>query len=183
MKFKAGYVFIAATLFVFLALSGSAWAQTSTPPAGWGKMQRNPVAVLNRALESAGASDLSTTQQQQLTSLVNNYRLAHQTPAPDSDIQAAKKDLETAILAGSQQNVNAAAKELVDQIATRATSAVQDLGAFEIAVLGMLNADQVNALKTQYGNSGLLHTLGSLTGAWWLRGGFGGGRMWYGPGK
>ncbi len=169
---------MAAIALVCLALSGSVRAQMG--PGGNTPRRPDPVAMLNNSLESAGAAQLGTDQQQQLTAIVNDYRAAHQPPqngARDQGIQGAKKDLEAAILSKNAAAADAAADKMSAQITGRATNTIRDLARFEIQVLGVLTADQVNALRTQYGNEGLLRSLGSLAGGWWFHGGFGHGMM------
>jgi hypothetical protein len=178
MKLKAGLVGLTAIALVCMALSGPVWAQMG--PGGTTPPKPDPVAMLNNTLESAGAAQLGPDQQTRLASVVNDYSTAHQPPqkgAGNPDIQAAKKDLEAAILSKNAAAADAAADKLSTQFTGRATSTIRDLARFEIQVLDILTPDQVNALRTQYGNEGLLRTLGSLAGGWWFHGGFGHGMM------
>lgn len=164
MKFKSGLVTLALSMLVSLALFAPAQAQAPQPAQpGQGMNQWDPVTRLNRYLQSAGTAQLSDTQAQQLTTLITNYRAAHPW-TPDQTVQSARKDLETAILAGNESGANTAADAIASGVATRVGSMIRDVARFEIQVLSILTPDQVNALKTQYGNSGLIHTLGFLAG-------------------
>jgi len=176
MKLRS--VFLAVMLIMF---SGSGLlAQTKFQPGGRGTMQPDPVAKLDRVLQSAGAKALGDTQREQLTTLVNDFRTARQNSAPDAALQDARRDLEAAILSGNEGAVDSAAAAVSSEMSRRATVMIRDLARFEIQVLKILTPDQVNALKTQYGNSGLIHTLGALAG--W-HGGMRRGMGWGMPGR
>src|SRR5512138_3316128 len=119
MKYRAGYVFLAAFLLLQPAFS---LAQTPMgPPQDGGGMRGgrgmmgNPVARLNKALEAAGAAEVDQTQQQQLTTLVDNYRAARQNAAADTTFQDARKNLEAAILARDETAINSAADAISAQ--------------------------------------------------------------------
>lgn len=110
---------------------------------------------------------MSEAQQQQITTLVANYRAAHQKGAqgaPDEELISARKQLEAAILARDAAAVNAAATAVSNRIAERAAAMIRDMGILQIQLLEVLSREQVDALRTEYGNSGLVHTLGSLAG-------------------
>lgn len=140
-------------------------AQMDMPPGAPGMRQQfDSVSKLNKYLELAGADQLSDAQKQQIDSLVSNYRTAHQNVLPDTTTQAARRDYEAAILSGNEGAANAAADVVTSEMERRLAALLHDLAQFQIQVLRVLTPAQVTALKTQYGNSGLIRTLGSLAG-------------------
>ena len=159
---------LAAVLVISLMALASAQPQGGPPNA-----RGNPLARLNRALESAGAAALDSNQQQQLKSLVSDYRAAHPRMTPDTALQAAQRDLENSILAGDNAGVTSAAGKIAAEISNRANTTIQDLAKFEVQALKTLTSEQLTALKTQLGDAGLIRMLGSLAGGGFNWRGFG----------
>ncbi len=145
-----------------ISLMGPALANAQ---GGRANFQRNPLAKLNRALQSAGAAPLDANQQQQLNSLISDYRAAHPRGNPDAAVQSARRDLENAILAKDEAGVTTAAGKIATEISNNASSTIQDRGKFEIQALSILSSSQEAALKNQMGDAGLIRILGSLAGA------------------
>ncbi len=169
MKFKTIYLSLCAAL-LSLTIPGYVLAQAK-PMA-----QRNPLARLNRVLESAGAPALDSNQQQ-LKSLISDYRAAHPRGTPDAALQSARKELENAILAKDSAGVASAAGKISAEMSSRANVRIQELGKLEIQALTLLSNEQVSALKTQLGNAGLMRVLRLLTGQARPA------RMWFGARK
>jgi len=180
MRFRGMHLVLAVVLLFFMEFTGSPRAQIGHPGQGGRRMNQtqmrmDPVERLNKALESAGSGPLSDRQDQELTTLVNNYRAAHQRPEADPGLRDVKRALEEAILSGSDEQIDRAANAVADQVTTRTRTMIRDLARFQMQVLSLLTEEQVSSLRTQYGNSGLIHMLGSLAG-WDLHGGMGGGQ-------
>lgn len=126
---------------------------------------RDPVTHLNRALQSAGGPALSQDQQDKLNALLTQYKAAHLCGTPDPTMQSALRELESAILSKDQATVNSTAAIISAQVAKRANDRIQSMGNLAIQALGVLSDEQVNALKTQYGNMGLLRVFhGAMMG-------------------
>lgn len=154
-----------------ILVPASGWAQV-----GQQRMQRgdtvetqqnraahDPVAKLNRALEGAGASALTAAQQEELLSRINEYKSTRDTNA-NATLSAAKNEVEAAILAKNEAALSAASEIVAGQIAAHAGEKIRELGRFGIQVLNILTPEQVEALRTKYGSTGLVHMLGSLAG-------------------
>ncbi len=162
---------VAILMFSFMA---SAFAQAQGGAQGGPPNARgNPLVRLNRALASAGAAALDSNQQQQLRSLISDYRTAHPRMTPDTALQSAQRDLENSVLAGDNAGVTSAASKIAAEISNRTNTTIQDLAKFEIQALKTLTSDQLTALKTQLGDAGLIRMLGSLVGGGFNWRGFG----------
>ncbi len=159
MRLRSTYVTMIAALVISLMVPAFANAQ-----GGRANFQRNPLMRLNRALQSAGAAPLDSNQQQQLNSLISDYRAAQPRGNPDAALQSARHDLENAILAKDEAGMTTAAGKIATEISNQASSTIQDRGKFEIQALSILSSDQVAALKNQIGDAGLIRILGSVAG-------------------
>lgn len=160
---------MAVVLMISLMASGFAWAQRGRgfgqePGAAAPSMRMDPVARLNRALESAGAPRLSAEQEKEVTTLAENFRATRQQARSDEELTAARKNLEQAILSGNAQAADEAAAALSDRISAHMRDRIRERARLQIQVLSILNDEQVTALKNQYGDSGLIWTLGSVAG-------------------
>jgi len=150
----------ASILLVWLALPLYG-AQGNDP----GMKQRDKLEMLNRALEYAGAPPLDENQRQAIDSLIEARRAERESQRTDRARFAVRDEMEQAILSGDEAAVSAAADRISSEISTRAATHIRDAGIFKIRVLAILTEQQVSALKTQYGESGLVHILG-LGGGW-----------------
>lgn len=172
-----------------MLVPASGWAQAGQQGTQRGDrmtMQQNPaaydpVAKLNRALEGAGASALTAAQQQELLSRINEYKSTRDTTAA-ATLNAAKNEVESAILSKNEAALSAASEIVAGQIAAHAGEKIRELGRFEIQVLNILTPEQVEALRTKYGSTGVVHMLGSLAGPL-FHGGHKGCPMWGGGWK
>lgn len=152
---------IPASILLVLLVLPSYGAQGDGP----GTKQRDKLEMLDRALEYAGAPPLDETQRQAIDSLIDARRAELESRRTDRARFAARDEMEQAILSGNEAEVSAAADRISSEIAARAATHIRDAGIFKIRVLKILTEQQVSALKTQYGESGLVHILG-LGGGW-----------------
>jgi len=144
--------------------------------------QRDPLVFLRHALGEAGAAALTSTQEQQLQSLITTFRSNEPKPAQDTTLINARNAYEAAILKGDLNAANSAVTAISGEISKMATARMQAQAQFEIAALKVLTPDQVNALQNRIGTSGLIGVLRSMTGGYgmFMRGGRG--MMGGGPG-
>jgi hypothetical protein len=151
-----------------LSLMGNAFAQRTTS---------EPLRGLKRALEQAGALALTTTQEEQLKTLIQTYRDS-QTHEPSEALQAALDAYDAAILAGDQAAANAQAVIIANLRATALNAHLQAEATFKLAVIALLktNGDQAGALRTKFGDDGFLRILDGLAGGHGGRSGRGGER-------
>ncbi len=155
------------TGLLLLATAGNTFAQRPTP---------DPLRGLKKALEQAGALALTTTQEEQLKTLIQTYRDS-QTKEPSAALQAAYDAYEAAILAGNQATANAQAVVIANLRAVAANAHLQAEAAFKLAVIALLktNGDQAALLRTKFGDEGFLRILDSLAGGGGSGGGHGSG--------
>jgi Spy/CpxP family protein refolding chaperone len=151
--------------FLMMAMVGSAFAQRSAS---------DPLRGLKRALEQAGALALTTTQEEQLKTLIQTYRDS-QTHGPSDALQAALDAYDAAILTGNQAAANAQATVIANLRATATNAHLQAEATFKLAVIALLktNGDQAGLLRTKFDDDGFLRILDGLAGG---HGGPGGGR-------
>ncbi len=149
---------------LMLSMVGSAFAQRATA---------DPLRGLKKALEQAVALPLTTTQEEQLKTLIQTYR-SSQSHEPSDALQAALDAYDAAILAGDQATANAQAAVIANLRATTANAHLQAETTFKLAVIALLktNGDQAGLLRTKFGDDGFLRILDSLAGG---HGGPGGG--------
>lgn len=142
--------------FLTITMIGNAFAQR---PAG------DPLRGLKRALEPAGAPALTTTQEDQLKTLIQTYRDG-QTHEPNEALQAALEAYDAAILAGDQATANAQAIIIANLRAADNNARLQTAATFKLAVIALLktNGDQAGLLRTKFGDEGFLRLLDGLTG-------------------
>jgi Spy/CpxP family protein refolding chaperone len=148
---------------LMLSMVGSAFAQRGTV---------DPLRGLKKALEQAVALPLTTTQEEQLKTLIQTYRDS-QTQEPSEALQAALDAYDAAILDGNQAAANAQATIIANLRATAANARLQAETTFKLAVIALLktNGDQTGLLRTKFGDDGFLRILDGLAGG---HGGHGG---------
>ncbi|HWQ32213.1 MAG TPA: hypothetical protein VNQ79_04965, partial [Blastocatellia bacterium] len=95
---------------------------------------------LKRALNEAGAPALSSTQEEQLKTLITAYQQNNPDPGPGAELQAAQKAYEDAILAGDSAAAQAAATTIAGLLSAATTTRLQALANFEIQALSVLLA-------------------------------------------
>lgn len=155
--------------FLMLSLAGSSFAQRGT---------FDPLRGLKKALEQALALPLTTTQEEQLKTLIQTYQDG-QTREPSDALQAALDAYDAAILAGNQATANAQAAVIANLRAAAANTQLQAEATFKLAVIALLktNGDQAGLLRTKLGDDGFLRLLDGLAGGHGGRGGGSGGRL------
>jgi hypothetical protein len=124
------------------------------------RAQVNGLARLNHALQVAGAPVLSSTQETALKSLVDNFRAAHTTPAPNTNVQSARAALDAAIL--NQQFDAASAQIIAGEAATSTAARLKERADFAISVIQALDKGQVDALAKQFGADRTVQLIESL---------------------
>jgi hypothetical protein len=126
---------------------------------------RPPTAQINRALQAAGSSPLSSTQEQSILALVKAFRDAHQ-PQPDASIQSARAAYESAILNGNSAGAASQAQAIASAQAAEILQRERDSADFAIGVLSILKSDsaQYNGLKTALGETGVVRLALELAG-------------------
>jgi hypothetical protein len=160
---------ISRTLILALALgliagAVSAFAQSERPPM-------DNLAQLKNAIQTAGVSALTSTQESSIQALIIAFRDAHK-PAAVAAGQDARTAYENAILNGD--NATAAAQAII--LANAQTAAIaqreKDSAAFAISVISILktNAGQVEKLVANMGASRFVRLVLGLAGG---PGGFG----------
>ncbi len=172
---KISFILVASILFIG-ALS-LAWAQMNRMQ-GQGTGPRNPLIMLQNAIQRSGAPALSADQQTQLQTLIQNFRSA-QPAGPDPNVQSAQQNFESAVLSGNASSATAAADILASATAADTPKHLEALATFDVQALNILQP-QASALKQQLGNGGFVALLSSLAGGPGMRGGIGGmgrGRM------
>jgi hypothetical protein len=142
------------------------WAQRNQvrPFAQANRAQRDPLAILRQALNKAGANALSSAQEQQLNSLVSSFREARKNRTPDQSVQTATANYQAAVLTGDPAKAVAAADQLAVALSGRTTETLEANARFLAQVYSVLQNDQVAALETSIGKTGLFRVLRSLIG-------------------
>lgn len=128
---------------------------------------------LKNALQTAGATALTSAQEASINTLVTNFRASHTPPAADSAVEAARSAYDNAIVAGQKSAALAQIPTIANEMAANAAARLQENAGFLISVVQVLDAGQVNSLVKQFGASRVVRLIEMLGG------GPGGGR---GPG-
>ncbi|MFN7948696.1 MAG: hypothetical protein U0Z53_25300 [Blastocatellia bacterium] len=122
---------------------------------------------LKRALSEAGAPALSTTQEDQLKTLITGFQTANPHPGPSDELKAAQDAYDNAILAGDAAAAQTAAATIASLVAAEHAARQQALINFQIAALNILKSGgdaQVTALTQKFSAGGVVRLLGSLAG-------------------
>ena len=167
MKRKCNVILGVATMLC-LATSLPALAQGRARGFGAGAAaqatgQAAHLVALNRALQVAGASALSSAQESSINTLIANFRASHTPPAPNTSLQTARAAYNNAILSG--QYDAASANIIVQDMAANAATRLQDQATFTISVLQVLDKEgQVDLLVKQFGANRVVQLLQMLPG-------------------
>jgi Spy/CpxP family protein refolding chaperone len=147
-----------------LAVGSLAWAQNRNGmQRGQGVPQRNALGFLQRAIQKSGAPALSSDQQTQLQTLIQNYRSTLSSTGPDAAVQTARQNFEAAVLSGKSTDAEAAADALASAMASNIPKRLRAQADFEVQALAILQP-QASALQQELGNNGLFQLLQSLAG-------------------
>jgi hypothetical protein len=134
----------------------------------------NPMAMLRRSLQQAGAAGLTSDQTTQLTSLITAFHSNQPKPGQDTVLTGYRNDLDNAILSGNTAGVTTAANNIIGETTKIQNQQILAEASFEISALGVLTADQVTALKGKLGTTGLVRVIGSMVGGPGMLGRMGG---------
>ena len=136
--------------------------------------QGNPLAMLQRSLQQAGAAVLTSDQTTSLTSLISAYRSNQPKPGQDTVLTGYRNDLDNAVLSANTSGVTTAANGIVTETSKIQYEQLAAEASFEISALGVLTSDQISALKGKLGSTGLVRVLGSMIGGPGMLGRMGG---------
>jgi Spy/CpxP family protein refolding chaperone len=136
--------------------------------------QGNPLAMLQRSLQQAGAAALTSDQTTQLTSLITAFRSNQPKPGQDTVLTGARTALDSAILSGDTNGVSNAATTIAGEMSKIQYQQTVAEANFEISALAVLTTSQVTALQTKLGTTGLVRVLGSMVGGPGMLGRMGG---------
>jgi len=148
----------------------AAGSQFASAQQGQGQGQRrpepDPLMGLKHSLEAAGAPALSAEQEQQLKTLVQQFRDSHGPKEPDEALKAAHAAYDAAILAGDAAAANAQAQVIAGLVSGHAAENLQAETALKIQALSIIKSSeaQLSALVTKFGESGVVRILSSLVG-------------------
>ena len=138
-------------LSLFVLLTGVSLAQPMGPGQGSFEGRGQPdgsgiIKKLNRALEHAGGEELllSAGQEEAIAALVAE-QLANRPPRdPENRNLDHFKAYGDAIMAGDQAAIERIAAEMADKMAERTEARLVSQANFQIALLGILDGDQLN---------------------------------------
>jgi Spy/CpxP family protein refolding chaperone len=125
---------------------------------------RDSLVTLRNALNQAGATALSSAQEQQLKDLISTFRSERKSQSPDTVLKSAKKNYDEAILSGNVANATTAADQLAKAVSDRSLKSFEARATFLAKAYAVLQSDQVSALESSVGKDGVLKALRSLIG-------------------
>ena len=151
---------VMAVVLVVATSYGSLWAQEQKP-----QRRPGPLRGLSRALNAAGAPEVTEGQREQLRTLLKDFRAARQAERADtgrSGMGEARQAYADAILNSDSAGAQAMADVIVNDVATTMRANLQNQANLKIQVLNILTQDQVDALLKSSGSRGLSRVLGSI---------------------
>jgi len=150
-------------LILFLALAlmtgvSAVLAQTDMPA-------RDNLAGLKNALQGAGATALTSTQESSINTLITEFRSAHK-PSQNTALQTARAAYENAILSGDKATAASQATVIGSAQAAEMVQRETDAAVFAISVANILKTQsgQLDALVTKIGSSGTVRLVLNLVG-------------------
>jgi hypothetical protein len=157
MNRKLGTMILCAAVVSLSAIA--ALAQTQRPAF-------DPLRGLKHALETASAPALSSQQEEQLKTLVQQFRDSRKSKEPDATLGAARKAYQEAILAGDAATANAQAQTIANLAAAHSSENLKAEAGFAIQALTVIkgNQPQYDALVQKYGNSGVTQLVSGIAG-------------------
>jgi hypothetical protein len=117
---------------------------------------------LTWALDAAGGETLSVDQEEKIAALVDEMKANRPEPDPENRGPWLMRDYGEAVLngdIGAIADEGGIADQLAARMAERATRQMITRAEFQIALLGILNDGQKDALREQVGEQGLLRLL------------------------
>jgi hypothetical protein len=169
MKNKCRIIRLLVPVFL-LGLSVTALAQ----PGGSGRIGTGPggpgmdvLAPLKATIRSSEAPGLSTDQEEELRTLISQFRDVFQISKGDADIRPAREEYEKAILNSDSETAASKAVIIANAQAAEMARRESDAAVFAIAVVKILkeNPEQYQALVDQVGEEGVVHLAIDLAGA------------------
>ena len=168
MHFKGGNLLInrnvstavMAVVLVVASSYGSLWAQERKP-----QRRPGPLRGLSRALNAAGAPEVTEGQREQLRTLLKDFHAARKAERADtgrSGMREARQAYADAILNSDSAGAQAMADVIVNDVTTTMRANLQNQANLKIQVLNILTQDQVDALLQRSGTRGLFRVLGSI---------------------
>lgn len=140
--------------------------------------QRDALGGLKHALQEAGAAALTADQETALNTLISSFRENNRPQGPSTELQAARKAYDDAILAGNADAAKAAQAQIDGLISAGAATRQQAHINFAVAAVKILTGAQVTALVQKFEEGRVVGLISSLAG-----GPFGpGGPRGFGPG-
>jgi len=125
---------------------------------------RDTLGGLKRALQEAGAAALTSDQETALNTLIASFRENNRPQGPSTELQAARKAYNDAILAGNADAAKAAQAQ-VDSLITAGSAARQQARInFQVAAIKILTGAQVTALVQKFDEGRVVGLIGSLAG-------------------
>jgi Spy/CpxP family protein refolding chaperone len=124
------------------------------------RIQPDQLGMLKRALQTAGATALTSEQETQINKLIADFRAANAPQAPDPAVQAARNTLDNAILQG--QYDAAAAQVIVNQMTAKVPARLAAESGFAISIVKVLASGQVDLLVKQFGSARVVRLIESL---------------------
>ncbi|MEE2822722.1 MAG: hypothetical protein VYA53_07035 [Acidobacteriota bacterium] len=157
-------------MFAVTAGSGSVWAQgAKKPKAGAAKVKKSKagaVRTLRGALKSAGGSELTSEQAEQVKAFVKASGAARKAgkdaaQAASSVMRANRQAYGDAILSSDSATAAGIAGLIADGIAQRQKADLKARANLKVNILGVLTQDQIDVLSKRRGSSGLFAALGA----------------------
>jgi len=139
---------------VLFMITGALWAQER-------QFQRNPLRGLKGALNTAGAPALTSEQEEQLRTLLAEFRETQRTERPGTAIREARQAYQDAILNSDSAVAQLQAEIIANQTAATTVSKLENQASLKIQFLNILTLDQVDAVLQRSGTAGLFRLLGT----------------------
>lgn len=115
----------------------------------------DPLGRLKRALQQAGAPELSVSQEDQLNALISEHRAAMRSQRPEGGPGGDRIEWEKAILAGDLGRADALAASMAASIAEMSRARLQSQASLSVQVLNVLKGTQLDLLLAKFGTSGV----------------------------
>ncbi len=145
---------------VLFMITGALWAQEH-------QFQRNPLRGLKGALNAAGAPALTSEQEEQLRTLLAEFRQTQRDQRPGAAVREIHQAYQDAILNSDSAAAQIQAEIIANQIAVDTVSRLENQASLKIQFLNILTQDQVDAVLQNSGTAGLFRLLGtSGPGRW-----------------
>lgn len=157
MTRKLGAVIFCAALACAGAVAANAQTARPTPDSLRG---------LKHALETASAPALSSQQEEQLKTLIQQFRESRKSQGPNEALGAARKAYNDAIQAGDVAAASAQAQTIANLVAAQSSENLKAEAGFAIQALAVIksNQQQYDALVQQFGASGVSRLVSGLAG-------------------